>query len=476
MAGDSIGNRTETEVDVDIDGSVQEELLEEVDTEDIDARTTQPITDTAATIEDDDTGFDIDAALDFEEQIFERYELVDADYIPDKEYIVGRDDELREVVGHLRTITKGARPADLLLYGRSGTGKSLVAKTVADKLEGACQRNEIRFGYAYIDCAQTSTEAKAIAHVARALNDQSVTGLTIPDTGVARSWLYNRLWEIIDIQYDSVLVILDEIDKLNGRDGTDDTNVLFQLSRSKESNKTETKLGVVCISNDIHYSEDFGAAVHSSYEPEKIVFSAYDANELRDILHKRADAFKPGVLNDEVLPLSAALAAQEHGDARRAITILRKAGRLASRQDDPRVTTQHVHAAADYADADRVQELLRGTPIQPKLTILALAALCTQSDSQVHTSPTIYRMYLNLIQMVDANRLSQRRVTDFLKEHRDNGLLELERTGGGPGEGSYYECHLTEKEDIVFETLLEDDRLSELEQAEIAKVAFQIDL
>jgi cell division control protein 6 len=288
--------------------------------------------------------------------------------------------------------------------------------------------------------------------------------------------LYNRLWEIIDIQYDSVLVILDEIDKLNGRDGTDDTNVLFQLSRSKESNKTETKLGVVCISNDIHYSEDFGAAVHSSYEPEKIVFSAYDATELRNILHKRADAFKPGVLNDEVLPLSAALAAQEHGDARRAITILRKAGRLASRQDDPRVTTHHVHAAADYADADRVQELLRGTPIQPKLTILALAALCTQSDSQVHTSPTIYRMYLNLIQMVDANRLSQRRVTDFLKEHRDNGLLELERTGGGPGEGSYYECHLTEKEDIVFETLLEDDRLSELEQAEIAKVAFQIDL
>lgn len=83
-------------------------------------------------------------------------------------------------------------------------------------------------------------------------------------------------------------------------------------------------------------------------------------------------------------------------------------------------------------------------------------------------------MYLNLTQMADANRLSQRRVTDFLKEHRDNGLLELERTGGGPGEGSYYECHLTEKEKIVFETLLEEDRLSVLESGEIAKAAFQI--
>lgn len=412
--------------------------------------------------QDETDGFDIDAALEFEEQIFQRYELVDTDYIPDKEYIVGRDDELREVVGHLRTIVKGDRPADLLLYGRSGTGKSLVAKTVADKLEAVCDRNEIEFSYAYIDCAQHRTETKAISHIAQALNIEDITGLTIPDTGVGTSWLYNRLWEIIDECYDSVMVMLDEIDHLKGRDGNDDTAVLTQLSRSKESRKTETMLGVVGISNDIHYSEDFGMAVHSSYEPEKIVFSAYDANELRNILYKRTDAFKDGALSDDAIPIAAALSAQEHGDARRAITILRKAGKLASRQNADQLTETHVRAAADYADADRVQELLRGTPLQAKVALFALSALGVYSPQQIHTSPNVYRMYMVIANHIDVNRLSQRRVTDFLKEHRDNGLIELTRTGGGPGQGSYYECHLTEKEDIVFKTLCEDDRLNEM--------------
>lgn len=424
--------------------------------------------------QDESDGFDIDAALEFEEKIFQRYELVDTDYIPDSEYIVGRDDELREVVGHLRTIVKGDRPADLLLYGRSGTGKSLVAKTVADKLEAVCDRNDLKFSYAYIDCAQHRTETKVIAHIAQALNNEKITELTIPDTGVGTSWLYNRLWEIIDECYDSVMVMLDEIDHLKGRDGDDDMKVLTQLSRSKESRKTDTMLGVVGISNDIHYSEDFGMAVHSSYEPEKIVFSAYDANELRNILHKRTDAFKEDALSDDTIPITAALSAQEHGDARRAITILRKAGKLASRRNADQVTETHIRAAADYADADRVKELLRGTPLQAKVALFALSALCVYSPKQIHTSPNIYRMYMVISNQISVDRLSQRRVTDFLKEHRDNGLIELTRTGGGPGQGSYYECHLTEKEDIVFKTLCNDDRLNDMDADIVDNVAKQI--
>ena len=55
------------------------------------------------------------------------------------------------------------------------------------------------------------------------------------------------------------------------------------------------------------------------------------------------------VLSGDVIPLTAAIAAQEHGDARKAIEILRYAGELAERENVEMVTEEHVRDAQEWA-------------------------------------------------------------------------------------------------------------------------------
>ena len=416
------------------------------------------------------SGIDIDELLEYDDHIYDRRELVESDFIPDDDRIVGRDQELTNVVTELRGVTKGEKPSNILIYGLSGTGKSLVAKAVADRIEGACERANILCGYAYIDCAQHNSEAQAIAQIARSLNDPRRTGFEIPSRGVATGWLYDKLWIILEEYYDAVLIILDEVDHIDGRGGHDDREVLFQLSRAKEAGKITTKLGIVGISNDIHYPNDLGSRVRSSFNPVDIVFSSYDADEIRSILRKRRDAFKEGALAGDVVPLTAAFAGQEHGDARKGIDILRNAGDTARDEADKQVTERHVRLAAQAAEVDRVRQLMRGTPTQAKLALLALSVLSLYGRTDIYRSSIVYKTYMVLARHIDVDRLSQRRVIDLLGEHETSGLVGLERTSGGRAKGVYYECHLAEDTDVVYETLIDDSRLSKIDDLDLPAI------
>ncbi len=71
-----------------------------------------------------------------------------------------------------------------------------------------------------------------------------------------------------------------------------------------------------------------GSRAVSSFTPEDVHFNDYDANQLREILYHRTDAFYEDALSEDVIPLAAAFAAQTHGDARKAIDLMRTAGPL----------------------------------------------------------------------------------------------------------------------------------------------------
>ncbi|PHQ44181.1 cell division control protein Cdc6, partial [Halorubrum sp. C191] len=211
-----------------------------------------------------------------------------------------------------------------LIYGKTGTGKSLCAKYVSKRLVSTASEEGVTATFAYVDCAQDTTETQAVQTIAEGVNDPEETGINVPDKGLSTSTYYKRLWRILDQRYDVVLILLDEIDKL------DDDAILMQLSRAGEAGKiTDCKLGVVGISNKIQYKDRMDERVKSSLCEREFVFPPYDANQLREIMQARADAFHDAVLEPSTIPRAAALAAREHGDARKAIDILRYAGEIA---------------------------------------------------------------------------------------------------------------------------------------------------
>ena len=389
--------------------------------------------------------------------VFVRKELLKVGHVPESARIVGRDDEIEAVAAELQPIVRSDPPNNVMIYGKTGTGKSLVARHVTERARRAAESNDVSAATVYVDCAQHNTQTRVARTVTRALNDPVLTDLDIPRSGIGSGEYYDYLWEILDAAYDSVIIILDEVDRL------DDDDILMQLSRAREAGKADCHLGIIAVSNKIEYRDRLNERVKSSLREEEFVFQPYDANQLRDIMEHRRDAFRDDVLSNDVIPLTAAVAAQEHGDARKAIEILRHAGELAERDNAETVTEAHVRDAQEWAEIDRFEELLRGSTTQVKFVLCSLALLTKEhADTDGFSTSRIYERYKAIAQQVDATVLSEHRVYELLKEQAFLGVVESTRTGGGRGQGSYLEHRLVQDTEIVLKSVLRDSRLEDL--------------
>lgn len=384
-----------------------------------------------------------------DDPIFANKELLEINHLPNDDQIVGRDQEIESLATALNPALFGQSPSNVLLYGKTGTGKSLCAKHVSRQLVNEAHSEGTTIGRAYVDCAQDTTETQAVQSIASELNTDS-TGTSIPDKGISTSTYYKRLWRILDHEYDVAIIILDEIDKL------ENDEILMQLSRAGEAGKLDhCKLGIIGISNKINYGDRMNERVKSSLGEREFVFPAYDALQLRKIMHARENAFKENVLEEDVIPRAAAEAAQEHGDARKAIDILRYAGEIAQTKGDSEVREEYVVQAHDRAEINRFQELIRGAAPHSKRVLRALAGLTLQEDDEAFRTSRVYDAYEEICVSDGVGALSARRVRDLLQEHAFLDVIEQADRSGGSADGKYTEHRLLEDPEVVRDVLAE---------------------
>ncbi|SDY56799.1 cell division control protein 6 [Halobellus clavatus] len=388
-----------------------------------------------------------------EDPIFSNKELLEINHLPGEGRIVGRDDEISDLAAAVNPAIFGQSPSNVLIYGKTGTGKSLCAKYVSQRLVDTASEEDVTATFAYVDCAQDTTETQAVQTIADGVNEPSETGIKVPDKGLSTSTYYKRLWRILDARYDVVLILLDEIDKLS------DDDILMQLSRAGEAGKIERcKLGVIGISNKIQYKDRMDERVKSSLCEREFVFPPYDANQLRNIMDARSDAFRDDVLDPSTIPRAAALAAREHGDARKAIDILRYAGEIAQSKGAQTVREEFVTQARERAETDRFRELIRGSTPHSRYVLQALAVLSLSSDRQEgFRTSRVYEVYENICDGQGSDTLSLRRVRDLLKEHAFLDIIEQSKHSGGSAEGSYTKHQLLEDPQVVKDVLTEGD-------------------
>lgn len=383
------------------------------------------------------------------QDIFNRRELLRIGHVPDSDRIVGRDDEISQVEDLLRPGAFGQPPRNAIIYGKTGTGKSLVSRHVTGRARAIAAQNDVPLVAVYVDCDENDTETRAARSLAQQTRDQLDFDLTIPDKGIGAAEYYGYLWRMLD-QVDVFIAIIDEIDKVG------DDEILFKLSRAEESGKTNCYIGVLAISNKIEYYDSLNERVKSSLQEDELVFHPYGANQLVEILENRRDAFKDNVLEDGVIPRVSALAAREHGDARKAIEILSSAGELAAKNGDSKVTEDHVDAAQSYAEVSRFQELIRGSTPHSKYILFALAYLTQTRLGNRFSTGEIYRTYEKVARQQGSDPLSHQRVLDLLKEWAFSDITENRYTGGGKNEGSFREHNLVREPEIVLDAVFDD--------------------
>ncbi|WP_323677637.1 orc1/cdc6 family replication initiation protein [Halorubellus sp. PRR65] len=405
--------------------------------------------------------------------VFRDKGLLDPDAVIDEDRIVGRDDQLDDIITYLRPALQGNRPPNMLLYGPSGTGKSLIINAVCQQVLELANSQEDRFGVIKINCQTIKSHDRAVYRLAKNAADEAGVGVGIPQSGISTDQKLNRFYEILSNNFDSVIIILDEVDLLVGRqrDPNDEpaySKLLYQLSRASQLGRIEGHVSVAALTNDPRFMKDLDGRAESSFNPQDVVFPDYDANQLQSILERRRDAYQDDVLEDGIIPLSAAFAAQDHGDARKAIDLFRKAGEIADRSGEDTIREGHVRDAQKEAERDRTLTQMQGLSTQKKLSLYATAIVPVHSKRNLNAVPSTvaYRVYQYLTDLLDADEKSRDSYLRYMSEAETYNFVTSQKRGRGYGSGVHKEYTFVDDPEVVAETLQADIRLEEVEHDE----------
>jgi cell division control protein 6 len=344
-------------------------------------------------------------------RIFKDREVLRHDYLPNR--LPHREGQIKQLGEKVAPLLKGARSSNILIYGKTGTGKTAVVKYVLSRLEFKAKEFGAPVKLCYVNCRLAGSEYRTFASMCQAL------GATVPFTGLSVGEVFDRFKIGLEVSGAVFMVVLDEADALIKACGD---GLLYELTRMNEVLQ-KSKVTLIGISNDLRLKEFLDPRVLSSLSEEEMVFSPYDADELRNILAERARvAFIENALSDAALGLCAALAAAEHGDARRALDLLRVAGEVAERKGDNLVTEEHVREAEKHIEHNRVVEALNNLTLHSKLVMLSIYHH-NRTSSRGTITGEIFDVYDELSGELGVSPLTQRRLGTLINELDAMGLL-----------------------------------------------------
>lgn len=345
--------------------------------------------------------------------IFRNKTVLQSNYAPSQ--IFHRDEQIHQLANILAPALRGEKPSNVFIYGKTGSGKTLTVRYTAQQMMGIAQQKNIPVKVIYLNCKLKKLADTEYRIIAQLLRDY---GKNIPPTGLPTDEVYHIFFNTIDKDKHILVLILDEIDQLIGKTGDE---LLYNLTRINSELKN-TQITLIGISNDLVFTDTLDPRVKSSLSEEELIFPPYNAEQIQHILRQRAQlAFNPGAVEEGVLEKCAAFAAREHGDARRALELLRVSGELAERQNEMKVAMAHLDQAEDKIERDRILDIVASQPKQFQVTLFSILGACG-SKQGVFTGE-IYSLYERYCAQTGLRPLTQRRVSDIIAELDMLGII-----------------------------------------------------
>jgi len=338
-----------------------------------------------------------------------------------------RDHEVEALVRNLVDALNGHIPSNMLLYGVPGSGKTVVTRFVLGQLlDKGVEMGQPVQTYE-INCRNVDTKYRVVQTIASQLARRGDT--PIPFTG----WPTDRVLETLIYRMDRAagvhIIVLDEIDNLVSRAGDD---LLYNLT-SLNTVLGNARCCIIGISNDLHFTQQLDPRVSSRLSQEDLVFHPYGALEIQDILNERVETgLREDVLEGGVLELCAALAAQEHGDARRALDLLRISVQKAEQRAQAMVDPKHVRLAQSQLEYDQVTPVLKSLPLHQKVVLFAII-LNEENGMRNISTGEVYRTYADACMKIGVEPLTPRRISSLLNELDTLGLIMARNVSKGRG-------------------------------------------
>lgn len=356
---------------------------------------------------------------------FAKKSYLDSLLFPSK--IVGRKSHAEELIRFLLGYREDFVVPFISVYGRSGSGKSVIVRFVCENL------GEI--SYAFVNLRQAKTvfgAANLILGELGAPSLKSAQGINLAIEklgGVIESVLQNKGNKLF-------VLVLDEYDVIFYDKRGKPSDFIYKLIVLEESLREKgLLLCIIGISNNVLTDHDLDDRVRSRIGSSEIFFESYSKSDVLDILKERAKEAFSTKIDDKVLEHCAKLSSSEHGDARRAIDLLRVAAELAKGE---KTAISHVDLASEELQKDRISKVLSGGSYHFRLACAALARVTYLTGEAWHSTSTLYNQYRTILAK-DAKPLGYRRVSELLTELENTGLVISQTSSHGRhGYGTQY--------------------------------------
>ncbi|MBS3923076.1 MAG: AAA family ATPase [Nitrosarchaeum sp.] len=354
--------------------------------------------------------------------VFAEKRYLDSMIMPSK--IIGREAQTEKLLSYIMSLRDGFVVPFVSVYGRSGSGKSTVVKFVCENLLDL-------ISFRFVNLRKARTVFGCANMILGNLNGESLS--SAQGLNKAVDCIQSQIEDILEREEKKYFVlVLDEYDVIFSDSRGNPSDFVYKLLQMEE-NLRERGLWVciITISNNALYEYELDDRVKSRMGSDEIHFTPYSENNVFGILYDRAKKAFKIKLDSDVLNHCAKLASSDHGDARRALDLLRVAGEIC----DGIIKKDDVIKAQKIIQKDRVDEIIANASYHMRCVVGAIVSLAIVKEESWSATSNIFKKYTEIVSK-DHNPLKYRRISDLLVELENTGILvsrDYSRGRGGYG-------------------------------------------
>jgi cell division control protein 6 len=359
-----------------------------------------------------------------EKSIFRDLSVLSPHYVPKD--LLFRTQQLHEIMTIISPALRGQKPRNLIVYGKTGTGKTCTTKKVMEEFEKAQKPTPASMHY--VNCRIYNSRYRILQKVLKGHAPE------LEKAGFGLPFLYEKMVEIAS-GGEQMIVVLDEIDMVKDLD-----DLVYTLTRSNDEMK-KGGVSLIGISNKLSFKDTLDPRSRSSLYETEMIFHSYTAEQLQRILEQRAkEGFADGAVDPSAINLAAALTSQESGDARYALKLLNKAGEMAQASGKSKLTDDDVEAARKKVEIDLTMETVNTLPEMHQIVLYSIAGLSTQGSKYSRLegmeggflfSGEVYEEYEKTCKLARKRPRSSRWYKEYLNDLETLGLIVTTPSGKG---------------------------------------------
>jgi orc1/cdc6 family replication initiation protein len=251
-------------------------------------------------------------------------------------------------------------------------------------------------------------------------------GQSYPTRGYSFEELLSALVEELRSNRMHLVIAFDEVDSLV----LSDPSSLYTITRLRELAPGSQVLSSLLISKTTDYLKKVDLSTLSSLQWNEVSLDHYPSEQLFDIIASRSEAFNDGCLDDDAMQLAADIAGQ-FGDARYALDLVWRAGKLADDSESSRVLPEHIRSAKASLPPQLRKEELAYLTTHQKLLLMAISALLKKGDSTSVSIGEVEKSYSAICESMNVTAYHHTQVWSDVNELSRKGIIETQLSGKG---------------------------------------------